>query len=144
MKKKELMEPNLGSGSSGSFLIAGSAGSGSETVRFPVPGSVLGLPVDWFAFLACFAFLTCFSGLFCFSPDELLGDRARSSMAPEPLVIRNHGYRRKFLVIVFSEHCFVTSEAPIGFPELSIFLLESEKCDLQFGSGPRPSNMQEI
>ena len=66
------------------------------------------------------------------------------SMAREPLVIRNHGYRRKLLVIVFSEHCFVTSEAPIGFPELRLFLLESEKCDLQFGSGPRPSNMQEI
>ena len=39
-------EPNLGSGSSGSFLITGSAGSGSKTVRFPVPSSVLGLPED--------------------------------------------------------------------------------------------------
>ena len=43
-----------------------------------------------------------------------------------------------------SEHCFVTSEAPIGFPELRIFLLESEKCDLQFGSGPRASGAQKI
>ena len=49
------------------------------------------------------------------------------SMAPEPLVIRNHGYRRKFLVIVFSEHCFVTSEAPNGFPELSSIPPKSEK-----------------
>ena len=64
-------------------------------------------------------------------------------MAPEPLVIRNHGYRRKFLVIVFSEHCFVTSEAPNGFPELSSIPPKSEKWDLQFGSGPRPSNKQE-
>ena len=37
-------EPNLGSGSSGSVLFPGSASSGSKTVRFPVPGSVLGLP----------------------------------------------------------------------------------------------------
>ena len=29
----------------GSFLIAGSAGSGAKTVRFPVPGSVPGRPV---------------------------------------------------------------------------------------------------
>ena len=38
--EKKLMEPNPGSGSSGSVSIAGSAGSGSKTVRFPVLGSV--------------------------------------------------------------------------------------------------------
>ena len=65
------------------------------------------------------------------------------SMTPEPLVIRNHGYRRKFLVIVFSEHCFVTSEAPNWFLQLSSIPPKSEKWDLQFGSGPRPSNKQE-
>ena len=37
-----------GSVSSGSFSIAGSAGSGSKTVWFPVPGSVLGLPAKGF------------------------------------------------------------------------------------------------
>ena len=37
-------EPKIGSGSSGSVFKAGSTGSGSKTVRFPVPGSVPGLP----------------------------------------------------------------------------------------------------
>ena len=42
------MEPKIGSGSSGSVFIAGSAGSGSKTVRFPVPGSVPTLPEEAF------------------------------------------------------------------------------------------------
>ena len=33
-----------GSGSAGSGLVSGSAGSGSKSVRFPVPGSVRKLP----------------------------------------------------------------------------------------------------
>ena len=87
-------------------------------------------PKWWYPFVTIFTF-RCQPGLVVWS------------MATEPLVIRNHGYRRKFLVIVFSEHCFVTSEAPNGFPELSSIPPKSEKWDLQFGSGPRPSNKQE-
>ena len=37
-------KPVSGSGSSGSVFAAGSAGSGSKTVRFPVHGSVPKLP----------------------------------------------------------------------------------------------------
>ena len=44
---------------------------------------------------------------------------------------------------VFSEHCFVTSEVPRRFLALEIRRFEPQKPDLQFGSGPRPSNKQE-
>ena len=37
-------EFEIGSGSAGSVLTAGSAGSGSKKVRFPVPSLVRGLP----------------------------------------------------------------------------------------------------
>ena len=65
------------------------------------------------------------------------------SMTPEPLVIRNPGYPKKFLRIVFSEPCFVTSEVPMGLPELKSRRFEPQKRDLQLGSGSRPSNKQE-
>ena len=41
-----VQELEIGSGSAGSVPMAGSAGSGSKTVWFPVRGSVRGLPVD--------------------------------------------------------------------------------------------------
>ena len=43
----------------------------------------------------------------------------------------------------FFEHCFATSEVPRRSPELKIRRFEPQKRDLQFGSGPRPSNKQE-
>ena len=55
-------------------------------------------------------------------------------MTLEPLVIRNPGLSKKTLgdVIVFLESGFVTSEVPMRFSELMMFLTESEKRDLQF------------
>merc|ERR1712078_794809 len=42
------------------------------------------------------------------------------------------------------EHCFVMNEAFWRSQKLSSLPSESEKCDLQFGSGPRASTAQEI